>query len=155
MTKKLMILRKGLKRTKRPQYYYHITDKDWGKSVTLKPRVNGVNRGFDEPKLSRICVGPSISHCLASAVTNAAEMSIYRTRNKVLAYYPVEVHDVKYTREKWLLRPINFVYVGTLASSISEEVEWNHLDGSYDEFMKDKIDLINIIIAKYCFPTHP
>jgi len=155
MTKKLMILRKGLQKTKRPQYYYHITFKDWGKSITLQPRVGGINRGWDEPKLSRICVGPSISHCLASAVTNGGEMSVYRTKNKVLGYYPVEVLDAKYTREKWLLRPINFIYVGTLSSSISEEVEWNHLDGSYDEFMTDKIDSINIILAKYRFPKYP
>jgi len=155
MTKKLMILRKGLKKAKRPQYYYHITFKDWGKCITLKPRVGGVNRGLDEPKLSRICVGPSVAHCLASAVTNGAEMSVYRTKNKVLGYYPVEVIDAKYTREKWLLRPISFIYVGTLSSSISEEVGWNYLDGTSDDHMDQKVDSINIILAKYRFPKYP
>ena len=99
-------------------HYYHVTQAaDWGKEIRLKPRNFGRNRAPEEPQTARICVGPSVAHCLTalgSSLYISTPIHIYRTKYRVTAVKPNHVEDARITKEMWLLRPIRFVHVGTL-----------------------------------------
>ena len=100
------------------RYYYHITGRRWKKTVKLFPRSEGENRAVSEPDTPRICVAPSISHCLIAmslTVDNYVDnFSIYRTHNKTTAFFPHEILDSYITRERWLTFPMKFKKIGTL-----------------------------------------
>ena len=145
-----------LKRTKSPQYYYHITEQKWNPFVTLQPRDRGFKRGSEEPDISRICVGPSITHCLASTVMSR-DMKVFRTQHKVFAYHSIGVVDSFYTREKWLLRAIRFIDICDIDNAIIREMGIQKLDGTYGSIkkMRIKIKAIRKILEKYDFPEYP
>lgn len=96
------------------KYYYHISDKFTESTIELKPRATGDNRDPEEPEISRICVGPSISKCLIAIPYCSMDYHVYRTKHKVKGYRPKvkEVFDSKQTKEVWLKKPTKFVLVG-------------------------------------------
>lgn len=110
------------------QFYYHITTKAWPDELTLSPRKYGVNRGEDEPNISRICVAPTVEGCLTalgSCLTGSSNIYIYRTVRKVKAIKPNSVVDAKITGEMWLLRPIKFKYIDTIKkNTLPEYLFW-------------------------------
>jgi len=110
------------------KYYYHITTKNWPDDITLKPRKYGANRADEEPKISRICVAPTIEGCLialGSCLPLSSNIYIYRTIRKVKAITPNDVIDSKITGEMWLLRPIKFKYVGVIKKkTLPEQLCW-------------------------------
>lgn len=55
----------------KPRYFYHITPEDWGVKTTLKPKQ--VNQCCDEPVVARICVAPTVPHCLSAIVKISIE----------------------------------------------------------------------------------
>lgn len=93
-----------------PRYYYHLTEKRWGKNKKLFPLSNGENRCPLEPDTPRICVSSTISGCfVAKYIHNMERFYIYRTKTKVLASRPEGVIDHKITNEYWILEPTDFV----------------------------------------------
>lgn len=83
-----------------PRYHYHITSADyWGKFVVLEPQEDGKNRAYDEPRIGRICVAPSIQHCFC-AVQSGNKMYDYRTARPLRSVYPVNVSDYRMTGER-------------------------------------------------------
>jgi len=149
-------LLKKFKKTKKPRYYYHITDNmSWTKNILLKPRKSGPKRDYDEPDVHRICVAPSVAHCFASTVVNYYTMKVYRTRHKVIATWPIGVIDSSFTREKWLRRATEFVYVCNVPKDILLEVQG--YDGRYGELCElvGKIKEIRTILKRYNFSEYP
>jgi len=120
-----------LKRETKGQYYYHVTDhlikSDSNNKVLFKPLSNdrADGRGLDEPTLTRTCVAPSIAHCLTAIVHNfpVKKYFVYKTKNRVKAYCPYDVHDSKITKEKWLLSPILFELHGIFYPYDVEPIE--------------------------------
>ncbi len=110
------------------KYYYHITTRSWPKNVLLKPRKYGANRADEEPKTARICVAPTIEGCLialGSCLPLSSDLYIYRTVRKINAIKPIDVIDSEITEEMWLLRPINFKYVGKIKKkTLPEHLYW-------------------------------
>jgi hypothetical protein len=106
-----------LDNTKR--YYYHITDRYWPKRITLEPRDNGDNRTFCESDMPRICVAPSISHCLVALPPYT--LKVYRTKNKVKAYCPYGIPDSEITKEKWITKTTAFIKVGEIKKELLEK----------------------------------
>jgi hypothetical protein len=103
----------------KPQYWYHLTNQiNWGHYKTLKPKSNVVFEDAGEPALPRICVGPSVPHCLAS-IHPSTLFKVYRTKYKVRAVIPWRVSDVSITKERWLVQPTEFVFVRRLDKDIS------------------------------------
>ncbi len=102
----------------KPQFFYHITDENWGKKKKLVPRDNDhpnvCNRCEEEPNTPRICVCPTVAKCL-SAVELSGNVRIYRTYRPCRAHYPRRVSDSRITKERWLFRPTVFVRVGSLS----------------------------------------
>jgi len=152
--KTMIIDRKKLKRTKRPEYFYHITEQKWSKKITLTPRVHGFKRGGGEPCIARTCVGPSVAYCLASTVLDSSNFRVYRTKKKILSYYPVEVEDSMFTREKWLLDPTLFTHICNIPDDLITEIWNNGLDGTNGDILRGKIPKIRSILRKYNFPEY-
>jgi len=149
-------LLKKFKKTKRPRYYYHLTDDmSWTKNVVLKPRVSGPKREYCEPDVGRICVGPTVAHCLASTVVDLGRIKVYRTKHKVLATWPVGIRDSRFTREKWLRCKTEFVYICDVPKEILDKAY--RYDGRFGDWSElvDKIEKIKGILKKYNFPECP
>lgn len=106
----------------KPKYYYHVSGtplKIVKNEITLKPRIDGDNRGSGEPKVSRTCVGPTIPHCLIALgrlLSRREHIYVYRTKNKVLGVGVTskQVNDADVTKERWLIRPVKFVLDRTI-----------------------------------------
>jgi len=120
--------RKLLRKVLHRQYYYHVSPypilkcNRIGKRILLRPldstEVSG--RGLCEPMNSRICVAPTIQHCLSSIYIspNAPFIYVYQTCHPVLARYPYGVADSRVTREKWLIYPTWFKLVRIINPSL-------------------------------------
>ena len=127
------------------RFYYHITNEYLGnKIVTLSPRKFSPSRPVEEPKLSRLCVAPSVPHCLVSiAMCGESKIHIYRTFNKVQAYYPYGVVDSHVTKEKWILFPIKFILVKEISIPVHKFIqEFTH--GIPDKIRESQIFYLNI-----------
>jgi hypothetical protein len=94
------------------RYYYHVTQKNWAREVTLSPKEIGNNRPEREPKVARICVSPTPAHCFVALGQGAfffgLYCSVYRTKYKVNAEFPHGVADSHITKEMWLKTPTEF-----------------------------------------------
>jgi hypothetical protein len=107
------------------QFYYHISNTKLHRSksgeVTLTPRDYGDNRAQEEPDDARICVAPSVPHCLIAlgtlAIDNGDSLFIYRTKNKVVGKPPYGVTDSHITKERWLTRQTKFVLTSKVSVS--------------------------------------
>ena len=100
------------------RYWYHISTTLRRKRHCLTPWDNG--RGFNrnplEPDVKRICVAPSVPHCLTAVPYSPGEtFTIYRTAHKVKATYAEGVYDAPITMEGWIQASMMFVKIGTLS----------------------------------------
>jgi len=106
-----------LRRTQGKRYYYHVSSNliheyhdvklNRNRTVTLQPYEVECE---GEPGLYRICVAPSVPHCLSAISVCGRELHVYRTSKPVHAYWPFWVPDSPITREKWLIKPTAFTY---------------------------------------------
>lgn len=99
------------------RYWYHLSTTLKRKEHCLKPRGNfeGLNRTPSEPEGKRICVAPSIAHCLAAlpyCLSN--NFTVYRTKSRIKAIKPNGVFDANVTKEGWLQTPTTFVKIGAI-----------------------------------------
>jgi hypothetical protein len=123
-----------------PKYYYHITQNKWPERLTLKPRIEGVNRSMDEPEVSRICVAPTIEGCLVAlgcCLSICNYSYIYRTENKVLARNPYRVEDSSITKEKWITKQILFKKIGIINDYLPHELYYMGV-GGYSNLKEQK-----------------
>lgn len=144
-----------LRRIKIHQYFYHITEQKWGKSITLYPRNHGIKRCPNEPMIERICVGPSVVHCLSATVLDSIGFRVYKTKCKVISYYPIGVIDSRYTWEKWLIGLTEFTYICKIPDDLVIEIWENSLDGTNGVDLFGKIPEIRKIVKRYNFPEYP
>lgn len=124
MSKKSPSVKKSIHASRR--YWYHLSSTIKHKQVLLKPWDNsrGFNRTDTEPNDERICVAPSIAHCLTAIPYSPGDTySIYRTKSQVKANPPYNVFDAKVTREGWIQKPTVFVRVGTISIPDVEDGE--------------------------------
>ena len=90
----------------------------------LKPRIpnNNLTRmGVENNTIPRISVAPSIDHALTGYFYNYKnnhKMHVYNVKNGVVcnvAYPPKEyVPDIQFTKEMWVLEPVEMVYSGCI-----------------------------------------
>lgn len=100
-----------------PRYWYHISTTLMDKQVYLTPRDNSrsSNRSPSEPNDKRICVAPTIAHCIAAVPYMPGERyTIYRTRRRMTASPPKEIYDAHITQEGWIQVPTMFERIGFL-----------------------------------------
>jgi hypothetical protein len=108
----------------RRKYWYHLSSTLKHTTVFLKPWDNdrGFNRSWKEPNVERICVAPSMAHCLAALPYCPGDSyNVYRTKNKVKANSPSNVFDSHITLEGWIQKPTVFVKIGELTLEDVEE----------------------------------
>lgn len=99
------------------RYWYHLSSTIKHNSVLLKPWDNsrGFNRSECEPNEERICVSPSMAHCITAIPYCPSDTyNVYRTKSKVKANAPSDVFDAHITFEGWIQKPTVFVKVGSL-----------------------------------------
>lgn len=99
------------------RHWYHLSTTLKQLKVILTPRDNdeGFNRSESEPNDKRICVSPSIEHCLtAIPYSKWDKFTIYKTRDKVVAKCPIDVFDSKITKEGWITTRTVFNRIGFL-----------------------------------------
>lgn len=71
---------------------------------------------MSEPNIKRICVAPSVEHCLTAVPYYPGEkFSIYRTEKPVKASPATDVFDANITLEGWIQTPTLFTKIGTLS----------------------------------------
>lgn len=115
-----MTIRKSLKKQKKSiysykRYWYHLSSTLTRKKYYIVPWKNDDNRSGDEPEGKRICVAPSIAHCLTAIPYGLTDSyHIYRTESRVKASKPDGVFDSHITKEGWLQTPTIFVKMGTI-----------------------------------------
>lgn len=111
--------------TKRRRYYYHITGRNWGKKVVLKPKEDGINRPYHEPDIARICVAGTVAGCYSAVGCLASDrMRVYRTTRQVKAVKPWRVADAHVTGEAWLFEPTQFKLVATIEDAkVNQAIE--------------------------------
>jgi len=115
--------------SKDKRFLYHITLENWGNKRRLIPLPDDhpkiMGRGYGEPDIARICVGPTPSYCLSAIywyISREKTVNIYRTSRKVHYIEPWDVSDSAITHEKWLLKPTTFVKVGYISRKIIREL---------------------------------
>lgn len=108
----------------KPRYFYHVTTKDWGQEVLLRPKRSGLdtfNRDYNEPRTARICVAPTVEQCFVAIPYRAGRTyRVYRSKQRISAHYPRGVCDSKITGERWIRRPVRFVHVDTIEGGVTE-----------------------------------
>jgi hypothetical protein len=107
--------------------YFRVTTKDYGKTVTFKPRVQWEVTG---PK--RIPVAPSIEGCLVALGSILGEKGndtvyVYKLTDVVTVVFPGfgDVNDVEATDETWILKPATFKRIMVIKKS--DLPSWNKL----------------------------
>lgn len=100
------------------RFYYHVTKKNMPPIWEMKPLSSGEQRDEKEPKISRICVGPDVAHCLSAIPIFPEAHHIYKTEEKVKSWYPCGVVDSWLTEEMWLRRPTVFMRIGTIREDV-------------------------------------
>ena len=109
------------------RYWYHLSSTLVALELTLTPWDNDdpvFNRSYLEPNIKRICVGPSISHCLtALPYSFGTSYYVYRTKNPVKADAPRDVFDASVTKEGWIKKPTEFIKIGILSFEDVEKGE--------------------------------
>lgn len=105
------------------KYWYFVTDSPFfsGKpSLVIRPRK--IVSWGGEPETSRICVSPSIFHCLSAIAaieeSNSSTLYVYRTEQKVYAEKPDDVPDACVTKERWITNPTRFERVLTIPKDV-------------------------------------
>lgn len=101
----------------RKRYWYHVSTTLRKRTTTLTPwdGVKAVNRDPTEPAGKRICVAPTVEQCIVAIPYHlGATVSIYRTKDKVMAEKPKDVFDANVTGEGWITVPTTFVKIGRL-----------------------------------------
>jgi len=144
-----------MKKVPEKQFYYHITDKDFGEVILLKPRHTNDDTPHrppynEAPDVARICVSPTIAHCLAALpLYILKDYKVYRTKRKIQAYFPIDVCDSRFTREKWILIPTTFVFRISLPNSFIRNLRRvsECFCGPYTE--KGDITIIKKMLKKY------
>ncbi len=127
-------MRSGIRKDNKPKYLYHLTSKDLGDSTKLIP-FNVV--GNDEPEIKRICCSVFPSRCFVAIPLDNNDLYMYRSKNKIKSYYPVDVKDSVVTKERWLFKPRSFEKIISIERD-SKEIEkilkliQNVHVGSYD-----------------------
>jgi hypothetical protein len=107
----------------RKRYWYHLSNTLKDDNVHLSPWGNdkGFNRDPREPNVERICVAPSIAHCLTAIPYLLGEtFNVYKTKERVKANAPYDVYDANITKEGWLQTKTEFVKIGVLDFKIIE-----------------------------------
>lgn len=122
--------------------FYHISKKDLGQTVKLKPRVPSSSLVSREGNIPRICVTPSLYLCALSIVSfkpvgvrdllieyreeetdNIISPVVYYTDET--PYLPPRVSDFRLTKEHWFLKPTLFNRLGYIC--LKSLVEYNVL----------------------------
>ena len=101
-----------------PRHWYHISTTLNKTQVYLAPRDNSrsINRSSLEPNNKRICVAPTVAHCLTAVPYAPGEKYIiYRTFRKCRASQPKEIYDAHITNEGWIQCHTMFERVGILS----------------------------------------
>lgn len=110
--------------TKR-RYWYHVSTTLRRNELRLTPwdEQKSPNRGTCEPEGARICVAPTIEQCITAIPyyrNSTFTFTVYRTKSPVMAKRPSPTKDIfdwRVTREGWLLKPTNFIKIGSIRSS--------------------------------------
>lgn len=98
---------------KKTRYWYHVSDSLTKERLRLTPRKEGVNRCEDEPKTPRICVAPSIEHCLTAIPYGTyTPLRVYRTTRKVTADKSMGIIDSVVTKEHWITKKVCWKKIG-------------------------------------------
>jgi len=113
------------------RYWYFITEKDMGTTMTLHPRQPwGMSEG--EPYTKRICVAPTAAHCMSAIDVGSdcrsgetGKVYVYRTRRQVKARVPYNVYDSHVTKEHWLMSSTRFTLVDVL--ELKTNLTWARL----------------------------
>lgn len=84
------------------------------RKLKLSPRIRGENRSDSEPRVARICVAPSIEHCLTAVPYSNYKFNVYRTLRKVRAKPAMEIIDAGVTKEHWITKRVNWIQVGMI-----------------------------------------
>jgi hypothetical protein len=136
----------------KPMFFYHVTREKWPKRIILRPKsneqLNDCARAPNEPKIARICVTPSLDHCLSAIELYEEEQNVYRTLRRVRARYPYRVQDVTITKERWLDKPTVFIRVATLntdlVAAINSDVDFLLVlgDRTYLSRQKRRLEII-------------
>lgn len=94
----------------KPKFWYHVSERNLGYKAYFEPREIEC---LGEPSRPRICVSPTVAHCL-SAICSDHKVYVYRTYRKMSARYPYGVCDSYITKERWLLGETCFLRQLTL-----------------------------------------
>ncbi len=130
------------------QYYYHCSTRCL--PTTLYPRKTGEHRPFSESETPRICVGPSVPHCmiaLGTLLLNGDKIHVYRTTKKVNAKPADEtVHDADITHEHWRTTPTTFTHIYTIKpdASIRDVLSTLQAIGSRDGISRQTEALVKL-----------
>lgn len=117
MGKKIRISEKNIYSSKR--YWYHVSTTLIDRQIKLIPwdfsEETAFNRSESEPLGKRICVAPSIEQCIVAIPYDLYSIiSVYRTKNKVIAKSPNDIFDSHITQEGWITRPMTFIKLGII-----------------------------------------
>lgn len=142
--------------------YFHVTEKDFGTSIVLKPRVPDT-QDLSEGNIPRICVCPTVFDCVAAKVATRRlrvhhvlnlsncvfhafetipefvsrqaylpKLYVYETGST--PYLPPDSFDFRKHREHWFIKPTKFYRIG-------------HID--YAELLKSR----KLTVSMYSMPA--
>ncbi len=92
---------------------YHLSAHPLGESIILRPRIPRDCAPFEDRRIPRICVAPTIRGCLLAlqgCYYNTGQWWRYILAEDEQAAEPHRVPDARLTGEMWLLKPARFIH---------------------------------------------
>jgi len=112
------------------RYWYHLSYNFSTPEIEIFPWDNWRRRAGSEPSGNRLCVCPSVAHCL-TALPHRPLYHIYRTFSKIIAEEPEGVYDSEVTKEAWIVKKIKLKKIGFIdLDKISEELGWRPIEAA-------------------------
>lgn len=109
---------------------FHISRQFVGQSVILKPQIPRTALQFEDRKIPRICISPTIEQCMMGIAGADLKEALKLLKNKDWYIYTTDswdyipakdVFDHMDTEEHWFLEPTKFTLYGVVCSDSAQK----------------------------------
>lgn len=109
---------------------FHISRQFVGQSVMMKPQIPRSAPQFEDRKIPRICISPTIEQCMMGIAGADLKEALKLVKHKDWYIYTTDswdyipakdVFDHMDTEEHWFLEPTKFTLYGTVCSQSAQK----------------------------------
>jgi hypothetical protein len=103
-------------------YWYHCSNVFHGQSWTAKRKAPDLHAN-GEAVTPRLCVCPTVAECFSARLFTGGDVFVYRTAKPHRTIKPRTVWDHLITGERWLVPPVEMVFVSAIPADTVDRVQ--------------------------------